>query len=346
MSRFQYGAADLARLLALRAPSLAAELLPGGKREGAEWVVGSLRGEPGRSLAFRLVGERAGVWCDFASGERGDALDLVRHALFAGERVAAMRWARSWLGLGDDGADAPRPVRPAPPPPRNEGPDEAALARRRLAQRMFHEAEPVLRGTPVEAYLAARGIVLAELGRQPRALRFHPACLCTEVQARLPAMLAAITTAEGEHVATHRTWLAEVDGVWRKAPLARAKRVLGGFAGAFIPVWRGASGEPMRTAPPGEALIIAEGIETALSCAVLAPEARVIAAVSSGNLGSLVLPPNIGAVTIAADGDAPGSKARAALDAAAERFLAQGRAVRIAHWPGGDFNDALTGDGE
>ncbi|MFT9091227.1 MAG: hypothetical protein ABF479_09545 [Gluconacetobacter sp.] len=70
-------AATLAQLLAERVHPLVLELLPHGHREGAEWRCGSLAGEKGQSLAVRLTGPRRGVWADFSSGERGDALVLI-----------------------------------------------------------------------------------------------------------------------------------------------------------------------------------------------------------------------------------------------------------------------------
>lgn len=339
---YRHGAADLARMLAARAPALAAEILPAGKREGQEWIAGSLHGEKGRSLSVRLTGDRAGVWADFASGEKGDALDLVRLALYGGDRVQAMIWARRWLGLGEDGVGTVDTIRRAAPPVA-AAPDPEALRRRRQSLALFLEAEAVIRGTPVEAYLTNRSIPMAELGRQPRALRFHPACWCAERRGPLPAMLGAITSAEGEHLATHRTYLEECSGAWRKAALQTAKKVLGGYAGGFIPIWRGAFGRSMREAEEGETVVIAEGIETALSCAVLTPELRVIAAVSLSNLGRLVLPSALSRITIAADDDAPESPAARALQSAIDRFAAEGRAVHVARWAGGDFNDALAG---
>ncbi len=42
--------------------------LPNGRREGSEYCVGSLAGEPGNSLKINW---RTGVWKDFASGEKG-----------------------------------------------------------------------------------------------------------------------------------------------------------------------------------------------------------------------------------------------------------------------------------
>ena len=75
-------------------------------------------------------------------------------------------------------------------------------------------------GTPAGAYLAARGIDLTELGRQPRSLRYAPALPNGKAAIAFPALLAAVTNSAGEHVATHRTWLAKDGaGIWRKAPL-------------------------------------------------------------------------------------------------------------------------------
>ncbi len=340
-------ARELAALLAQRAPALAAELLPQGHREGAEWRAGSLAGEPGQSLGVHLFGARAGVWCDFSSGEAGDALDLVAATKFGNRIPDAMNWARAWLGQASgDGQALPASQRSAQRRPAEDDPD--AEARRRKALSLFLEAQSNIVGTPVAAYLVARGIDLGELGRVPRALRFHPACWCSEAAQKLPAMLGAITSGEGVHVATHRTWLARpASGVWSKAALNNAKKTLGSYAGGFIPLQRGATGTPMRTAPQGETVGIAEGIETALSVALACPELRVIAAVSLGNMARLALPRAVSNVIICADDDGPDNHAAArALASAVERFAKEGRQVRVARPPvGKDFNDTLTAGG-
>ncbi|WP_431284945.1 DUF7146 domain-containing protein [Humitalea sp. 24SJ18S-53] len=345
MTRFRHDAGQIARMLAGRAESLARELLPDGHREAAEWVAASRVGRSRRSLSVRIQGDRAGVWSDFAAGHAGDALDLVAHVM-GHSKADAMGWARGWLGLGDDAAStsSPRPPAPAAPPaPRD---DAEGAQRRRKAQALFLDAQRGILGTPVEAYLSGRGIVLGDLPRLPRALRFHPECWCAEAGGPLPAMVACIVGADGGFLATHRTYLAEQAGTWRKAPLARAKMVLGGYAGGMVPLNRGASGLPLHQAPIGDAVVIAEGIESALSCAVLAPELRTIAAVSVSNIARLVLPASLARVTLAADDDAPDSPAAAALARAVARFQAEGRAVFIARAPdGGDFNDALLASG-
>ncbi|MBU8546357.1 MULTISPECIES: DUF7146 domain-containing protein [Roseomonadaceae] len=343
MTRTPLRAADLSAMLAANVPAFAAHVLPAGHRHGGHWRCGGVDGSPGQSLALHLHGDKAGVWHDFATGETGDALDLVAAVLFRGNTRDAMAWARQWLEVGN-GTAAPSPPRKAPEAVQaSAGADDAA--RRRKALALFLNGQERIAGTPAGEYLAARGIMLAELERQPRALRFHPECWCQEIGRPLPAMLAAITDGAGEHVGTHRTWLAEDGGGWRKAPLRDAKKTLGRYAGGFIPLWRGASGKPLRDAPAGEVVAMAEGIETALSVVLACPELRVFAAVALANMGSVVLPAAVSRVILCADNDGENPKAAALLERAADRFAAEGREVRIARPPvGKDFNDTLRAE--
>lgn len=69
-------AVELAALLAASAPEVCRLLLPNGKREGREWCAGSTGGEDGDSLKVCLSGNKAGVWSDFATGEKGDLVGL------------------------------------------------------------------------------------------------------------------------------------------------------------------------------------------------------------------------------------------------------------------------------
>jgi hypothetical protein len=344
MSAAPIRAGDLSAMLAARMQALAPALLPAGHRDGGHWRCGGVDGAPGQSLAIHLHGPHAGLWHDFSTGEGGDALDLVAAVLARGDTREAIRWARAWLGVGEPGA-AELPAR-KPPEPVERMPDADEAARRRKALALFLAGREGIAGTPAGDYLAARGIALAELARQPRALRFHPECWCAEARASLPAMLAAITDAEGAHVGTHRTWLARDEaGTWRKAPLRDPKKSLGPYAGGFIPLWRGASAKPLRQAEPGEVVAIAEGIETALSVALACPELRVLAAVALANMSRVILPRTVARVILCADNDADNPKARALLERAAERFAAEGRSVAIARPPAGkDFNDTLTAE--
>ena len=58
-----------------RAAILVPEWLPSGKLHGNEWVVGSIRGEPGKSLSINV---KTGAWSDFANPlhKGGDLISL------------------------------------------------------------------------------------------------------------------------------------------------------------------------------------------------------------------------------------------------------------------------------
>lgn len=337
--------------LAGQAERLCAELLWDGKREGQEWVAPSRWGGSGRSLSVRLRGTKAGVWRDFATSDKGgDALTLVAELACGGDVRRALPWARSWLGM--DGADAAlaaqTQARAAATRVRQEAEASADEdQRRRAAVAMWLNARPIL-DTPADAYLRARGIDLRRLARPPAALRFHPALYCAEVKTGLPAMVAAIGDGAGQHVATHRTYLAELpdgDGVlaWGKAPLHNSKLTLGSYAGGFIRLSRGASLRPWRETKGDETIAVAEGIETALSVAVLVPEWRVCAAVSISNMARISFQKSIRDVVVCADNDAPNSPAVVALKKSLDHFLHCGLTVRLARPPPGvkDWNDAL-----
>lgn len=109
---------ELADALLSRADQLLAAWLSGGKRNGHEWVCGSLAGEEGTSLSINI---HTGMWSDFATGEKGgDLVSLYAaiHGLTMGK--AALNVARD-EGLEDvagvQHSDTHQRIeRPAPPP--------------------------------------------------------------------------------------------------------------------------------------------------------------------------------------------------------------------------------------
>jgi hypothetical protein len=284
-----------------------------------------------------LTGAHAGVWAAWAAGEAGDALDLVAAARFGGDKSEALRWAKQWLGCDPDRAKAIERRSP-PAPPR---PDTGEMARSRAAARLYFEAAPVLAGTMAERYLRSRAIDLAQLGRQPRALRFHPELWNGESQRAWPALIAGICDPEGAIVAVHRTWLAEKPEGVGKAPLETPKMTLGPYRGGSIRLWRGASGKPLKDAEQGETVLIGEGIEDGLTAACAVPEYRVLCAVSLSNLAAIVLPPAISTVIILSQNDPVGSAAAKTLSKAIDALHRPGRRVKIARPPAGfkDIND-------
>lgn len=90
---------EIKRELASRAQDVAEYLLPRGVRQGREWCVGSVQGEPGQSLRVCVSGAKAGLWSDFAEGgEGGDLIDLWQ-AVKGVTLVEALEQIRGFLGI-------------------------------------------------------------------------------------------------------------------------------------------------------------------------------------------------------------------------------------------------------
>lgn len=120
---------ELKRSLSARAQSVAEYLLPAGKRQGQEWRAGSVRNEPGQSLGVHLSGDKAGVWSDFSSDEKGDLIDLWMAAR-SQDLPTALDDIRQWLGVERPQHHnfAPKPVWKRPPKPQCKAPEGRAYA--------------------------------------------------------------------------------------------------------------------------------------------------------------------------------------------------------------------------
>jgi hypothetical protein len=246
--------------------------------------------------------------CDAGTGK----VLVRRHAGCDQERViATLRsrglWPKSSLRLFS---------RPAQRQPNQ---DEATRSEAALA---IWQSAMSAEGTLVETYLASRGLHLPP----PNTLRFH-AGLKHPSGGIWPAMVALVMRgSDHAPLAIHRTYLARDGG--GKAPVDPQKMMLGPCRGGAV-----------RLAAAGNVLMIAEGIETALS-AMQATRNPTWAALSTSGLRTLDLPGDVRDVIVLADGDEPGD---AAARDCALRWKRQGRRVRIARPPQGmDFNDMLV----
>ena len=244
---------------------------------------------------------------------------LVRcHAGCDQERViAALRWRGLWA------ENSPRSLsRIAHGTSVKRKPDGGDARHSEAALAIWQSAQPA-QGTPVETYLASRGIDLPP----PDALRFHGGLKHPSGDI-WPMMVALVTNgADGMPVAIHRTYLAR-DGSG-KAPIDPQKMMLGPCRGGAV-----------RLAGPGDVLMIGEGVETCLA-AMQASGHPAWAALSTSGLRSLDLPTNVRDVIVLADGDEAGD---AAVHDCGSRWKRQGRRVRVARPPQGmDFNDMLLG---
>ncbi|WP_323715656.1 DUF7146 domain-containing protein [Paracoccus aminovorans] len=216
----------------------------------------------------------------------------------------------------------PEPLSPAEIARRKAEDEAAADAAEKRALACWREAQPI-GGTIAEAYLRGRGITCA----LSDSLRFHPECWHPSAR-RAPAMVARIRGLP--RLAVHRTYLRP--GGSGKADLDPPKAMLGAALGGAV-----------RLASGGDkTLVVAEGIETALSlaCGLLGRPATIWAALSCAGISGLCLPSPPGRLTIANDGDKAGREAAHKL---AERASAMGWSVSLLPAPEGrDWNDVLN----
>ena len=199
---------------------------------------------------------------------------------------------------------------------------EDTADRRRRVRAFWHRCD-YASGTPAAAYLARRGLPWLAMNA---VIRYRPDAPHPG-GGTLPAMVALVHDAVGNICACHRTYL-DLSGA--KAAADPGKASLGPIAGGAI-----------RLHPPAPELVIGEGLETAASAGLLLG-LPAWSAIAAGNLAvSLVLPPMVRAVVIAADADPPGQRAA---DQAARRWQAEGRSVRICtpDQADQDFNDVLA----
>lgn len=283
-----------------------------------------------RTLTIALGGRwygRYGLACCPAHGDRKPSLSIADAAdgklllsCKAGCLFADVLTALRDRGLLD------RDARPQPPSAaeiaRRKAEDEAeAVKRERQALAVWRESMPV-HGTLAETYLRGRGITCP----LPDSLRFHPACWHASAK-RLPALVARVDGLS--RLALHRTYL-RADGSG-KAEVIPPKAMLGAALGGAVRLCDGQG-----------PLVVAEGIETALSLpsGLLRGPATVWAALSAAGIGGLRLPGGIPhKLTIAPDGDTAGRDAAHKL---AKRAAALGWSVSLLPAPDGrDWNDIL-----
>lgn len=202
---------------------------------------------------------------------------------------------------------------------------ETVARRAQQAREVWLEATPII-GSLAEVYLRRRGIT-CEL---PTTLRFHQTCWHSSAR-RLPAMVALV---EGvSSFAIHRTYL-RPDGTG-KAEADPTRAMLGQVSGGAVRLAQAAEALPA-------SLVVAEGIETALSLAsgLLNGPIDVWAALSAGGLAGLRLPAASRSLIIASDGDEPGRDAARRL---AERAWTAGWRVSLFAAPDGlDWNNVLS----
>lgn len=276
----------------------------GGRKIGQGWTARCpAHDDRDPSLSIRDADGKVLVCCHAGCDQRDVIAALKERGLWDGKAHSSLRKSRH------------RKVSPPRPDPDQVEPSAVALS--------IWQSTIAAEGTPVEAYLASRGLTCW----LPPSLRFHRG-LKHPLGGTWPCMVALVTRgADDMPLAIHRTFLArEGHG---KAAVEIAKMMLGPCRGGAV-----------RLRGPSKILMVGEGIETCLA-AMQATGHPAWAALSTSGLRALDLPGCVRDVIVLADGDDPGE---AASRDCALRWIRQGRRVRIARPPRGmDFNDVLLG---
>jgi len=340
-------------------------------RRGEWWADSTRDGGPGDSLVVVTKGAKRGIWCHHGGGQiGGDALGLIAYAKHLPMKDA-YAFALDWLGgrvptLSDE--DIRRRALAAKRAAVDA--ERQAKANRVLARRIwFRELQDQILDTPVEGYLAGRGISLRKLSTHwnhvPGCLKFAPALDHPQLGRKLPAMVACYVNLAGELVAIHRTYLVQRDGDrWdrvreehegrdRVGKPIKGKIVLGPTTGCCIRLWAGERvdprtgeikrGVPWSRAPENSEITLTEGIENGFALASVMPARRIGATGSLAGLANVELPACFARVVLAHDRDDGNGAARLGRERAVAAHRTAGRECLPVGPPPGiqDWNDML-----
>lgn len=299
-------------------------LFPRGRRSGDEWRLANIRGDAPRntgSCVITLRGAHAGDWIDFDGNQGGGPISAIEEATGLDGRALIVE-AAEIAGIAPGAPE--RRASPTPPPLKRDPALEIA--------HILTGAETIT-GSPVARYLTGRGLMVPEAAD----LLFHPDLTHWETKTGYPAMLGQVRDRDGAVIGLHRSYLAIEDEAVTKAPLDKARKMLGRVAGGAV---------RLAELGDGDRLALSEGIETGLAVMTACPDLPVWATLSTSGLEQVDLPPGARRVLILADNDTSGAGVRAA-EAAARRLRAQGRDVAVVLPPeeGEDFNDLLLREG-
>lgn len=189
-------------------------------------------------------------------------------------------------------------------------------------------------------YLKSRGLFVKGFYPVPGLLfnssvRYFAGSLASDLRQRVyfPGMIAPIRTLDGEIGSLHRTYLAE-DGMSKadvENPKQLTSKCIDSLSGCAIPLFPA----------DGDALAVAEGIETALAVHEMTG-LPVWSCVTAQLLEAVVIPPNVKRLHVFADLDGSG-RGQEASDALVRRFAGTGVEVVVHLPPVAFFNPGEKG---
>ncbi|RUT84259.1 hypothetical protein EOD14_21435 [Mesorhizobium sp. M7A.T.Ca.US.000.02.1.1] len=337
------------------------------------------------ALKVRIRGGDLGAWRCYRSGAKGDVLRLVEYVQRT-DIKGALAWGRDFLGIRSMSPAERQNLRRAEvvrAKERDEKAERARLFKLQTADQLFF-AKPSERetgpaycpqgtfaygtGTAAElhakAYFRGRGVDLDQVQNLNRySFRFSPATEWwkgarydnangrrwkAERGPLFPAMHCAMRNRMGIVTACHVTFFDPVRA--SKAPVTPAKLMWGEAQGAVVEISMGPNAVPFwmadRDGLVPDALVLAEGIETAASFCAPVPEARVWAGGSLAGVGSAPVGLDcVEWVLFARDNNTGNPQAQKQFDQALAGLEGHGKRVVVeASHVGDDFNDLAQGE--
>jgi twinkle protein len=142
-----------------RAQEVCELLLPGGRVDKNEYVIGDIHGTPGDSLKIVIQGQKTGVFCDFADrAVKGNNLLELWLRVKGCPYREAVREAKAYLGIRDEGWQRVS----------GNGRDAQSAAHSAGHRRLEDELKPVVDGSPVWRWLTEERKIGAETIRAYR----------------------------------------------------------------------------------------------------------------------------------------------------------------------------------
>jgi hypothetical protein len=197
------------------------------------------------------------------------------------------------------------------------------------AREMFERARP-LDPNVAHPYFLARGIDTRRFPDLGKTLRLLDAARHPDSGTVGPAIIAAVINNDGFVCGIQRIFLTTDQSA--KRPVVKPKMSLGSVKGRAI-----------RLGPQSGTVLVAEGIEDAMTGALAMNMAHGVFAVTGGKMmPSLILPAYAEDVIVLSDNDAPGRQCTAK---SARAFKGQGRSLSVAYPPEEvkDFNELVKG---
>jgi putative DNA primase/helicase len=273
---------------------------------------------------FRFINKQGDGWWICNQCGSGDGMDLLQAVLQCDFKTARERVMPMVHGV----VSQPPPGRPS---------KQERRVRLDSAVNIWKEASASY--DVLDEYLQFRGLKREEYAGAD--LKFEPMMPYYDdgkLVDKRPCMLARIADRSGKLAALHRTYLTEhEDGTYTtERKITRPARDWGGGVIRLFNIRKGSR------------VIVAEGIETALSVRAIVYRKHhllvpCIAAVNAGNMEKLALPENITRVMVAADNDTSYAGQKAAYTLTNRLVVNDKRnaTVIMPANPGSDFNDEL-----